>query len=77
MKSAQNYNNIPFVFGQFEFYFALLYIFHVEYIFIIWGWSAKNIEKGSLVLYCLIFQMFVYGCPNFLISILILSGLMG
>jgi hypothetical protein len=31
-------SNIPFAFGWFEFYFSLLYIFHVEYIFIILGW---------------------------------------
>jgi hypothetical protein len=31
-------SNIPFVVGQFKFYFALLYIFYVEYNFIIWGW---------------------------------------
>jgi hypothetical protein len=54
-------SNIPFVFGQFGFYFALLYIFYVEYIFVIRGWfqSTKNSERGSLVLYCLIFQTFV------------------
>jgi hypothetical protein len=31
-------SNIPFVFGRFEFYLALLYIFYVEYIYIIWCW---------------------------------------
>jgi hypothetical protein len=31
-------NNIPFVFGRFEFYFALLYIFYIEYVFVIPGW---------------------------------------
>jgi hypothetical protein len=30
-------SNIPFVFGWFKFYFALLYIFYTEYIFVIGG----------------------------------------
>jgi hypothetical protein len=29
--------NIPFVFGQFKFYFALLYIFHIAYVLVIRG----------------------------------------
>jgi hypothetical protein len=28
-------SNIPFVFGRFEFYFALLYIFYIEYALVI------------------------------------------
>jgi hypothetical protein len=31
------FRNIPYVFGQFEFHFALLYIFSIEYVRIIWG----------------------------------------
>jgi hypothetical protein len=38
-------SNIPFVFGQFKFYLALLYIFHIEYIFIIWGWFQVYKEQ--------------------------------
>jgi hypothetical protein len=30
--------NIPFALGWFKIYFALLYIFYIEYIFIIQGW---------------------------------------
>jgi hypothetical protein len=30
-------SNISFVFGQFKFYFALLYIFYFEYVLVIWG----------------------------------------
>jgi hypothetical protein len=30
-------NNIPFVFGQFKFYFALLYILYIEYVHVIRG----------------------------------------
>jgi hypothetical protein len=30
-------SNIPFVFGRFEFYFALLYIFYNENVLVIWG----------------------------------------
>jgi hypothetical protein len=30
-------SNIPFVFGQFEFYFALVYILYIEYVLVIWG----------------------------------------
>jgi hypothetical protein len=28
------WSNIPFVFGRFEFYFALLYIFYIEYVLV-------------------------------------------
>jgi hypothetical protein len=72
--------NIPFVFGRFEFYFALLYIFYIEYALVIWDrfqfYKKKNMESGSLVLYCVIFQMFVTMCPSFSISVLISSRLM-
>jgi hypothetical protein len=39
------------VFGLFEFYFALLYIFYIEYALAIWAGfsSAKNMESGSLL----------------------------
>jgi hypothetical protein len=67
-------SNIPFVFGRFEFYFALLYIFYIKYIFVIRG--RFQFYKDSLVLYCLLFQMFVTVFPSFLISVLISSGLM-
>jgi hypothetical protein len=30
--------------------------------------STKNMEKGGLVLYCLMFQMFDTACPSFSIS---------
>jgi hypothetical protein len=30
-------DNISFVFGGFKFYFALLYIFYIEYVHVIWG----------------------------------------
>jgi Pyruvate/2-oxoacid:ferredoxin oxidoreductase delta subunit len=36
----------------------------------------KNVERVSLVLYCLMFQIFVTVCPSFSISSLISSGLM-
>jgi hypothetical protein len=70
-------SNIPFVFRRFEYYFALLYIFYIEYILVFGaGFSSiKNIESGSLVLYCLMFQIFVFVCPSFSISVFISSGL--
>jgi hypothetical protein len=30
-------NNIPFVFGRFEFYFTLMYVFYIKYVFVIRG----------------------------------------
>jgi hypothetical protein len=36
--------------------------------------STKNIESGSLVLYCLIFQIFVAESPSFSIPVLIFQG---
>jgi hypothetical protein len=71
-------SNISFVFGRFELYFALLYIFYIEYVLVIRGRLQffKNMESGCLVLYCLMFQIFVAVCPSFSISVLIYSGLM-
>jgi hypothetical protein len=45
-------SNIPFVFGLFEFYFALLYTFYIEYVLVIWDRFQfyKNMERDSLVL---------------------------
>jgi hypothetical protein len=71
-------SNVPFVFGRFEFYFALFFILYIEYVLVIWDRLKfyKNLESGSLVLYCLIFQIFVIVCPSFSISVFISSGLM-
>jgi hypothetical protein len=70
-------SNISFVFKRFEFYFTLLYIFYIEYVIIRgrFQFYKKNMEKGSLVLHCLIFQMFVTMCFSFSITVLISSGL--
>jgi hypothetical protein len=37
--------------------------------------SPKNMESGSLVLFCLMFQIFQTVHPSFSISVLISSGL--
>jgi hypothetical protein len=64
--------NIPFMF-----YFTLLYVLYVEYLYVVRGGSlTKNMKRGSLFLYCLMFQMFVTVCPSFSISDLISAGLM-
>jgi hypothetical protein len=39
------------------------------------SWT-KNMESGSVVLYCLMFQIFVTECPNFSVSAFMSSGLM-
>jgi hypothetical protein len=36
--------------------------------------SSKNMESGSLVPFCLMFQIFAYACPSVSISILIVTG---
>jgi hypothetical protein len=40
-------NSISFVFGQFEFYFALLYIFYMEYALVIRGRLKFNKRHGK------------------------------
>jgi hypothetical protein len=40
-------SNIPFVFGLFEFYFALLYILYIEYVLVIWGRFQFNKKHGE------------------------------
>jgi hypothetical protein len=70
-------SNIHFVFGWFEFYFALLYISALNVSLLFWAdFSYKNMKSGSLVLYSLIVQIFVTMCPSFSISVLISSWLM-
>jgi hypothetical protein len=68
-------STIPFVFGRFEFYLAMLYIFYTEYLLVIqdrfqfYKKHTKNMESGSLVPYCLIFQIFVTACLSFSVSV--------
>jgi hypothetical protein len=66
----------PFVFRRFEFDFALLQMFNEKYVPVIWGRFEfhKNMHKGSLVQFCVIFQMLVTWCPRFSISVFILAG---
>jgi hypothetical protein len=54
--------NVSFVSeeGGVEFYFALLYAFDIEYI-LLFG-AGKNMENGSLALFCLMFQIFLTDC---------------
>jgi uncharacterized membrane protein YhhN len=62
--------------GRFKFYFVSLYTFDIENICYLGQVAVKNMESGSLFLYCLMFQIFVTECPNFSISTLMSSGLM-
>jgi hypothetical protein len=69
---------ISFVHGRFKFDFALLEVFDNEYILVVRGRFQlhKNMERGSLVRFCLIFHMLVTVCPRVPISVLISAGLM-
>jgi hypothetical protein len=79
-------SNIPFVFGRSLNFILHCYVYSTIYILyctlkisLIFGAgfsSTRNMESVSLVLYCLIFQIFVTMCPSFSVSVLNSSGLM-
>jgi hypothetical protein len=50
-------SNIPFVLRRFKFDFALLEVFDKEYLLVVQGkfQRHKNMERGSLVRFCLLF----------------------
>jgi hypothetical protein len=49
--------NIPFVFGWFEFYFALLYVFYIEYVLVIWGRLQFYKKHGKWLLSSVLFNI--------------------
>jgi hypothetical protein len=50
-------SNISFVFGQFEFYFALLYIFYIEYVLVIRGRLQFLKKYGMWLLSSVLFNV--------------------
>jgi hypothetical protein len=50
-------SNIPFVVGQFEFYFALLYIFYIECVFVIRGRLQLYKKHGKWLLSSVLFKV--------------------
>jgi hypothetical protein len=51
------WSNIPFVFGRFEFYFALLYIFYIEYVLDIRGRLKLYKKHGKWKLSSVLFNI--------------------
>jgi hypothetical protein len=50
-------SNIPFVFGRFEFYFALLYVFYIEYVLVIRGRLQFYKKHGRWLLSSVLFNV--------------------
>jgi hypothetical protein len=51
------FGNMHFVFGRFEFYFALLYIFNIEYVLVIQGRLQFHEKHGKWLLSFVLFNI--------------------
>jgi hypothetical protein len=51
------FSNMPFVFGRFEFYFELLYIFYTEYVLVIQGRLQFYKKLGKWLLSFVLFNI--------------------